>query len=106
MKGDTCGFLHQFDPNKMPVCRNLLKFGVCKEPDCPYKHTTEEIKECNMYKLGFCIYGPAVSKLAHTHTLNYAFIYQPGKLTYVFIVYLINAVSIQAYASGRPPARA
>lgn len=60
MKGDTCGFLHQFDPQRMPVCRTLLKFGVCKEPDCPYKHTLEEIKECNMYKLGFCIYGPAV----------------------------------------------
>ena len=29
--------------------------------DCPYKHTMEAIKECNMYKLGFCIYGPAVS---------------------------------------------
>ena len=65
MKGDTCGFLHQFDPQKMPVCRNLLKFGVCKEPDCPYKHTTEEIKECNMYKLGFCIYGPAC-RFKHT----------------------------------------
>lgn len=49
----------------MPVCRNLLKFGVCKEPDCPYKHTTEEIKECNMYKLGFCIYGPAC-RFKHT----------------------------------------
>lgn len=45
----------------MPVCRNLLKNGVCKDLDCPYKHTTDEIKECNMYKLGFCIYGPAVS---------------------------------------------
>ncbi len=32
MKGDTCGFLHQFDPERMPVCRSLLKFGVCKEP--------------------------------------------------------------------------
>ena len=32
MKGDTCGFLHQFDPDRMPVCRNLLKFGACKEP--------------------------------------------------------------------------
>ena len=30
--------------------------------DCPYKHTTDTIKECNMYKLGFCIYGPAVSE--------------------------------------------
>ena len=60
MKGDTCGFLHQFDAARMPVCRTLLKFGTCKEADCPYKHSTEEIKECNMYKLGFCIYGPAV----------------------------------------------
>lgn len=65
MKGDTCGFLHEFDPNKMPVCRNLLKYGTCKEPDCPYKHSTEEIKECNMYKLGFCIYGPAC-RFKHT----------------------------------------
>lgn len=65
MKGDTCGFLHEFDPEKMPVCRNLLKYGTCKEPDCPYKHSTEEIKECNMYKLGFCIYGPAC-RFKHT----------------------------------------
>ncbi|KAI3430248.1 hypothetical protein D9Q98_004844 [Chlorella vulgaris] len=65
MKGDTCGFLHQFDPDRMPVCRSLLKFGVCKEPDCPYKHTMEAIKECNMYKLGFCIYGPAC-RFKHT----------------------------------------
>lgn len=60
MKGESCGFLHQFDPARMPICRNLLKTGVCKDVDCPYKHSTEEIKECNMYKLGFCIYGPAV----------------------------------------------
>ncbi|KDD75450.1 hypothetical protein H632_c680p0, partial [Helicosporidium sp. ATCC 50920] len=59
MKGDACGFLHQFEASRMPVCRNLLKNGVCKDLDCPYKHTTDEIKECNMYKLGFCIYGPA-----------------------------------------------
>eukprot|EP00887_Chlorella_sp_A99_P000403 scaffold13.g403.t1 len=65
MKGDTCGFLHQFDPARMPVCRNLLKFGACKEPDCPYKHSTDEIKECNMYRLGFCIYGPAC-RFKHT----------------------------------------
>ena len=28
----------------MPVCKTLIKFGVCKEPDCPYKHTLEDIK--------------------------------------------------------------
>ena len=58
MKGDACGFLHQFDSARMPVCRSLLKYGECREMDCPFKHSTEEIKECNMFKLGFCIYGP------------------------------------------------
>ena len=70
MKGDTCGFLHQFDAARMPVCRNLLKFGTCKEADCPYKHSTEEIKECNMYKLGFCIYGPAVRGVSYPSLLQ------------------------------------
>ena len=58
MKGDTCGFLHQFDRERMPVCRTMVRRGVCTEPDCPFKHTTEDIKECNMYRLGFCVYGP------------------------------------------------
>ncbi|WIA36816.1 hypothetical protein OEZ86_008071 [Tetradesmus obliquus] len=25
---------------------------------CPFKHSLDDMKECNMYKLGFCIYGP------------------------------------------------
>jgi cleavage and polyadenylation specificity factor subunit 4 len=58
MKGDECGFLHEFDPSRMPVCRNLIKHGECRETNCPFKHNVEEVKECNMYKLGFCIYGP------------------------------------------------
>jgi cleavage and polyadenylation specificity factor subunit 4 len=49
MKGDACGFLHQFDKARMPVCRFFAKFGECREPDCIYKHTNEDIKECNMY---------------------------------------------------------
>ncbi len=44
MKGDTCGFLHVFDVARMPVCRQLLKHGVCKEADCPYKHSLDDIK--------------------------------------------------------------
>ena len=44
MKGDTCGFLHEFNPERMPVCRSLLKYGICKEPDCPYKHSLTDIK--------------------------------------------------------------
>jgi cleavage and polyadenylation specificity factor subunit 4 len=27
MKGDSCGFLHRFDPARMPVCRTLIKTG-------------------------------------------------------------------------------
>ena len=58
MKGNACGFLHQFDKSRMPTCRFFAKYGECKEPDCPYKHSLEDIKDCNMYKLGFCIHGP------------------------------------------------
>ena len=44
MKGEDCGFLHVFDPARLPVCRNLIKFGECKEPDCPFKHSLEDVK--------------------------------------------------------------
>ncbi len=44
MKGEECGFLHQLDPQRMPVCRTLLKFGECKDPECPFKHNLEEVK--------------------------------------------------------------
>mmetsp|Transcript_22201 Transcript_22201/g.75397 ORF Transcript_22201/g.75397 Transcript_22201/m.75397 type:complete len:172 (-) Transcript_22201:950-1465(-) len=58
MKGNSCSFLHQYDPDKMPICRFFAKYGECKEIDCPYSHASEGIKDCNMYKLGFCIHGP------------------------------------------------
>ncbi|XP_010241185.1 PREDICTED: 30-kDa cleavage and polyadenylation specificity factor 30 [Nelumbo nucifera] len=58
MKGDACGFLHQYDKSRMPVCRFFRMYGECREQDCVYKHTNEDIKECNMYKFGFCPNGP------------------------------------------------
>ncbi|UPQ97011.1 30-kDa cleavage and polyadenylation specificity factor 30 [Chloropicon primus] len=58
MKGEQCGFLHQFDQSRMPICRFFAKYGVCREPECVFKHSTEEVKECNMFNLGFCIHGP------------------------------------------------
>ncbi|EOA39892.1 hypothetical protein CARUB_v10008570mg [Capsella rubella] len=58
MKGDACGFLHQYDKARMPICRFFRLYGECREQDCVYKHTNEDIKECNMYKLGFCPNGP------------------------------------------------
>lgn len=51
MKGADCGFLHQYDKARMPVCRFFMKWGECREPDCIYKHSFEDIKECNMYVL-------------------------------------------------------
>ena len=29
-----------------------------QEPDCNFKHSDSDIKDCNMYKLGFCVHGP------------------------------------------------
>lgn len=58
MKGDYCGYLHQLDKVRMPICRFFAKCGECREPDCIYKHTNDDIRECNMYKLGFCPNGP------------------------------------------------
>ncbi|KAK8940978.1 Cleavage and polyadenylation specificity factor CPSF30 [Platanthera zijinensis] len=58
MKGEACGFLHQYDKARMPICRFFRLYGECREQDCVYKHTNEDIKECNMYKFGFCPNGP------------------------------------------------
>ncbi|XP_078166580.1 cleavage and polyadenylation specificity factor 30 isoform X2 [Carex rostrata] len=58
MKGDLCGFLHQYDKARMPVCRFFRLYGECREQDCVYKHSEEDFKECNMYKMGFCPNGP------------------------------------------------
>ena len=69
MKGDNCGFLHEFDQNRMPVCRFYAKYGECREPDCVFKHSTDDVKECNMFKLGFCIHGP---------NCRYKHVRQPG----------------------------
>ncbi|CAI7848015.1 unnamed protein product [Closterium sp. NIES-53] len=49
MKGNDCGFLHQYDKSRMPVCRYFARWGECRELDCVYKHTNEDVKECNMY---------------------------------------------------------
>ncbi|CAG7901522.1 unnamed protein product [Brassica rapa] len=57
MKAEACGFLHQYDKARMPICRFFRLHGECREHDCVYKHTNEDIKECNMYKLGFCPNG-------------------------------------------------
>lgn len=54
MKGEDCGFLHQLDPQRMPVCRTLLKFGECKDPECPFKHNLEEVKVSHILRTHTC----------------------------------------------------
>mmetsp|Transcript_23164 Transcript_23164/g.48047 ORF Transcript_23164/g.48047 Transcript_23164/m.48047 type:complete len:553 (-) Transcript_23164:30-1688(-) len=55
MKGERCEFLHQFDLERMPLCRHGDR---CKTPDCPFRHIKEEDRmECVFYKQGFCIHG-------------------------------------------------
>ena len=41
MKGERCEFLHQFDLEKMPLCRHGDR---CKTPDCPFRHIKEEVR--------------------------------------------------------------
>merc|ERR1712167_531915 len=55
--GDECRFLHEKDTERMPVCREFKKYSKCNDPDCIFKHGFDNVKECNMYKFGFCIFG-------------------------------------------------
>lgn len=109
MKGDTCGFLHEFNPERMPVCRSLLKYGVCKEPDCPYKHSLTDIKECNMFKLGFCVYGP---QCRYRHTRSSGPPPDPSTIEaakprdYRNINVVVNSVNTGIAANDRPGAQA
>ncbi|KAK9860344.1 hypothetical protein WJX84_011627 [Apatococcus fuscideae] len=57
-RGENCGFLHQVDASRMPLCQTFRKWGACTDHDCPFKHSMDEMKDCNMYRLGFCVYGP------------------------------------------------
>jgi len=55
MKGAACEFLHQYDLQKMPICRHGED---CKVKNCPFRHIREENRmECAFYKSGFCIHG-------------------------------------------------
>eukprot|EP00631_Chrysoreinhardia_giraudii_P000616 CAMPEP_0197422640 /NCGR_PEP_ID=MMETSP1170-20131217/17296_1 /TAXON_ID=54406 /ORGANISM="Sarcinochrysis sp, Strain CCMP770" /LENGTH=229 /DNA_ID=CAMNT_0042949991 /DNA_START=29 /DNA_END=718 /DNA_ORIENTATION=- len=55
MKGENCEFLHQYDTERMPLCRWGTK---CTIPDCPYRHVAEDDKpQCVFYQQGFCIHG-------------------------------------------------
>ena len=55
MKGEQCEFLHQYDVERMPVCR----WGKsCKTVDCPYRHVDDNDKpKCVFFQQGFCVHG-------------------------------------------------
>ena len=56
-KNDTnCNFLHENIPEKYPEC----PYGISctkKDKGCILKHTVKAQKECNAYKLGYCVHG-------------------------------------------------
>jgi cleavage and polyadenylation specificity factor subunit 4 len=56
-RGDDCGFLHVWDPSRLPLCRNYKIYNACNMQGCNFKHGLQEPRTCNMYSLGFCIYG-------------------------------------------------
>ncbi|XP_047078675.1 zinc finger CCCH domain-containing protein 45-like [Lolium rigidum] len=58
MKGQSCGYLHQYDLDRMPVCHFFRADGYCDKLDCIFKHNAEDAKECTMYNMGFCPNGP------------------------------------------------
>ena len=52
--------------DEIPCLIATETFANClQEPDCPFKHSYDDIKECNMFRLGFCIYGP-LCRYKHT----------------------------------------
>ncbi|GMH87813.1 hypothetical protein TrST_g8525 [Triparma strigata] len=56
MKGERCEFLHQFNLDKMPLCRHGER---CKNAQCPFKHIKDSaVLSCVFYQQGFCIHGP------------------------------------------------
>ncbi|XP_051206359.1 30-kDa cleavage and polyadenylation specificity factor 30-like [Lolium perenne] len=58
MRGESCGYLHQYDLDRMPVCHFFRAGGYCDKLDCIFKHDAEDAKECAMYNMGFCPNGP------------------------------------------------
>eukprot|EP00903_Cladosiphon_okamuranus_P016558 g15275.t1 len=56
MIGDSCGYLHKMDRNRMPICRWRTD---CQVEGCAFRHEEEqEAPECAMYQQGFCRQGP------------------------------------------------
>ncbi|KAI5816357.1 hypothetical protein BZA77DRAFT_229217, partial [Pyronema omphalodes] len=63
--GESCGFLHEYNPLKMPDCDYLTRYGVCySDPHCdfPHVHPDSRIPLCPLYENGFCHLGPTCSK--------------------------------------------
>lgn len=80
MKGNGCGFLHQFDKRRMPTCRFFAKYNECREPDCPFKHSLEDVKDCNMcVSWNFRLKCPRAEAFCRCHFQVQAWILYPWK---------------------------
>lgn len=56
-KGAQCPFIHSLVSEKLPHCKNQSGNSKCTNPQCKFKHSDKEIKECIYYNLGFCQMG-------------------------------------------------
>lgn len=64
-KGDSCGYLHEYNLRKMPECLFFSRNGYCTQTaECNYLHIDPQTKipECFSYNKGFCPDGPKCSK--------------------------------------------
>ena len=64
-KGKDCEYLHQYDENRIPVCRFFNDNGFCDhEATCQFRHpkpeergATKKQESCPFYVRGFCKMG-------------------------------------------------
>ncbi|ELP93099.1 mRNA 3'-end-processing protein YTH1, putative [Entamoeba invadens IP1] len=56
--GNNCGYLHEYDLDKTPMCNHFEKYGKCDKPECPFRHEApSNSPKCEWYIRGFCSRG-------------------------------------------------
>ena len=56
-KGPHCPFIHEIVSEKLPECKNQTGNARCTNPQCKFRHSDKEVKDCVYYSLGFCRMG-------------------------------------------------
>lgn len=90
-RGDTCDYLHQYDQDKLPICRYYTQHGHCqKEEECVYRHPkisdnigiagNKKAENCPYFERGFCKLPPDIFSLLYYSSVENAcqFSHLPG----------------------------